>query len=400
MLEPEASVSRRLLVIGANEYVLRSAQGLPLEIVLLTSVDRLDRAASALASVSVIGKSLNDPAIVRIASQLHGHEPFDGLVSFTEDGLEIAAMIRERLGLHGTPPLVTAVLRDKGRMREILGDSPLSAQWRLIQDAEDAECFLSELDGPAVIKPLRGSGSKAVVAVDQSNSETQIANILATANGPVLMEERVFGRELSIETMSYAGSHHVLLVVDKDMGDSFRPKGHVAPAELDDEARCRVTTAVCDFLDLVGLRDGPAHTEVVLTDTGVKVIESHDRPAGGWVTELIRLCTGIDMYEVALAAASGLVRWPRRGVSEQAHVGALVYFGAEPGVIESISGVGDALSDQHVHGVLFDKDVGDIHMNLEDEERVGGVLASGSTSSEARNTALAAVQRLRVHVRD
>ena len=59
-------------------------------------------------------------------------------------------------------------------------------------------------------------------------------------------------------------------------------------------------------LAATGMRLGPTHTEVKVTDAGPSIVEINARAAGGMIPELVRLATGVDLLEQQLRAAAGL----------------------------------------------------------------------------------------------
>ncbi len=63
---------------------------------------------------------------------------------------------------------------------------------------------------------------------------------------------------------------------------------------------------MAELLDAVGLADGPSHTEVKLGEDGrVTVVETHNRPGGDGIADLVQLTTGVDWRRAALGWAVG-----------------------------------------------------------------------------------------------
>ena len=123
-----------------------------------------------------------------------------------------------------------------------------------------------------------------------------------------LMEEFLDGPEISVETLTFDGRHVVVAVTDKEIGGpGFVEIGHSQPSGCSAETLREVTRLVTDFLDAVGLRNGPGHTEVKLTSRGPRIVESHNRVGGGRINELAEIAYGVDMERYALGAGFGLV---------------------------------------------------------------------------------------------
>ncbi|MFE9631400.1 acetyl-CoA carboxylase biotin carboxylase subunit family protein [Streptomyces sp. NPDC006463] len=82
--------------------------------------------------------------------------------------------------------------------------------------------------------------------------------------------------------------------------------GHVLPAPLDPAAREAVEAHVTRVLDALGVEFGPTHTEIVLTDDGPRIIETHLRVGGDEIFNLAKDATGVDMIDFQARQAAGL----------------------------------------------------------------------------------------------
>ena len=82
-----------------------------------------------------------------------------------------------------------------------------------------------------------------------------------------LMEEYLDGPELSVESLTYEGRHVIVAITDYVKGGltGFAEIGMSYPSPYPAETQHEIKELVTDFLDAVGLRNGPAHTEVKLT---------------------------------------------------------------------------------------------------------------------------------------
>ena len=119
------------------------------------------------------------------------------------------------------------------------------------------------------------------------------------------MEEYLDGPEISVETLSFDGRHVVVAVTDKETRRPRlrRDRPFAAQRLLGRDCCARSTRLVTDFLDAVGLRNGPGHTEVKLTSRGPRIVESHNRIGGDRINELAEIAYGVDMERYALGAA-------------------------------------------------------------------------------------------------
>src|SRR5437588_3030264 len=117
--------------------------------------------------------------------------------------------------------------------------------------------------------------------------------------------------------------------------------GHAVPAHMETNLCAETTELVCRFLDTVGIKDGPSHTEVMLTSKGPLIVESHNRTGGGNIPQLVEMAVGIQLFHLAFG-------WPLRKVvplertPEITGAGAIRFFLAPPGVVTRIHGIEEA----------------------------------------------------------
>ncbi len=168
--------------------------------------------------------------------------------------------------------------------------------------------FAAEHGYPCVVKPVDGAASKGVSimrAPDEAESAFLRASGVAGCSH-VAVEEFLAGDQYSVEAFSEKGEH-VILAVTRKYSDpvSLVELGHVLPAPLDPEQQNAVERHVSGTLDALGVDFGPTHTEVVLTGTGPRVIETHLRTGGDEIWNMVADATGVDMIECQLRQVLG-----------------------------------------------------------------------------------------------
>lgn len=327
-----------LVVVGASAEVAQAAAALPGDVVHVRMPG-----ASELGDGSAVREFAVDyqhgPSFRAFADGvLRGLSPV-GVVSSTELGLEPAAVAARRLGAVGVDPEVVRDTRDKLRMRRVLERvaphlNPLFAA------GDDEPGAVERLFGggcPVVAKPAGGTGSHGVRLLREAEEELRRAGMM--------FERYVEGREFSVEVLSTGGRHRVMGVAEKRVGaGGFVEVAHVMPPPgLAGAERGLVVGAVEELLDAVGVVDGPSHTEVKLGDDGrVTVIETHTRPGGDGIPDLVRLTTGVDWRRAALGWALGE---EPRAAEPVAKAAASVFLTAPPG---RVTRVGPAYVPAHV----------------------------------------------------
>jgi hypothetical protein len=81
--------------------------------------------------------------------------------------------------------------------------------------------------------------------------------------------------------------------------------GHVLPAEIATEVADDIADAVHSTLDALGVLSGVTHTEVIVTAVRTHIIETHLRPAGDRIPEMLNRVRSIDLLGLLVKQALG-----------------------------------------------------------------------------------------------
>ena len=391
----------RVLVIGGKQQHVRKARELGLDVVYAQFPDEYDRGHWPYVDQALLLDYGDIDRLLPLARALHEAHPFQTAVSLFELGLLPAARINEALGLAGESVGIVELLLDKWRMRQHLAArniSPVaSAVGRSTQDIRD---FVQAHGLPIVVKPIRESGSLGVFRLhDHADVDMVVKRFRSLDDGhwtakdlssadsfdEFLMEEFLDGPEVSVETLSYDDRHVVVAVTDKEIGDPgvFVEIGHSQPSRYPAETLREVARLVTDFLDAVGLHNGPAHTEVKLTSRGPRIVESHNRVAGDRINEVTEVAYGVDLERHALAASFGVVE-PLTASPEPRGGAAIRFLTPEPGRVVEVTGVDAVRADPALVDLQLRVGPGDEVPPLTwNEDKVGNVIARGATATEA-----------------
>ncbi|MEU3773488.1 ATP-grasp domain-containing protein [Streptomyces sp. NPDC032472] len=398
----------RVLIIGGKLDHVRKARELGLDVIHAQYPDAYDRDHWPYVGQALLLDYGDIDRFLPLARALHESYPFRTAMSLTEFGLLPTARINEALDLDGESVATVELLLDKARMRRHLAAKDISpvasAVGRSTQDVRD---FVAAHGLPVIVKPIRESGSLGVFCVrDEADVDAVAERYLSLserewAAGDVafadsfeefLMEEFLEGPCFSVETLSFDGRHVVVATTDRELGgtgfDGFGSTGFVEvaawqpslhPAEVVEEA----VQLVRDFLDAVGLRNGPAHTEVVLTSRGPRIMESHNRIGGGRINDMAQIVYGVDMEPYALGAWSGVVEpltaspVPRGGAS-------LRFLTTEPGRVVEVAGVDTVRADPACVDLHVKVQPGDVVPPLTwNEDAPGHIVVRGADVTEA-----------------
>lgn len=313
------------------------------------------------------------------------------MVSFTELGLLLAAELAETRGLAGCSVEAARRTRDKALMREALEHDPdLGLPYAAGTSAELSDYLASQTGrGIAqIIKPVDGYGSQTINVIKSRYEALQWRRRYQDEPGRRwICEPLVEGPEFSVETVTFGGVHHVLGVTQKETTEypHFVELGHVFPADIDADTRSAIESATRRALTLLGVENGATHTEIRLSPrSGPVILETHTRPGGDCIPELVEYSCGLDQYTLAIesilsenAAQQALqnIRYPKAA--------AIRFLRAEEGVLRGVVYKGVPESERTIRCHL-DIEVGQRVPRLESSfSRIGYVMCGGENSGQA-----------------
>lgn len=228
----------------------------------------------------------------------------DGVVSnASELTSEISSYIAEKLGLNGTPSQVLEKLHDKYYVRKISEElDGLSSPIFYKYEGCDKGIY------PCVVKPCGGSAKKGVSFVNDPQSFQSAIDYAKEASlGEIIVEEFISGKELSVESISYKGVHHVIQITDKDTSSAphFVELGHHQPAAISPSLQTKIKKVIPNLLSSIGYSNGASHIEIKYRDEDIYLIEVNLRGGGDEISnKLVLMSSGVDylrcMIEVSL----------------------------------------------------------------------------------------------------
>ncbi|GAB3513070.1 ATP-grasp domain-containing protein [Phytohabitans suffuscus] len=302
-----------------------------------------------------------------------------------EDSMISAFEVAEELGLSLNPPSAIRLLADKLAMRERLAQRNLSTVvFAAAGTRAEVPAAVAGIGAPVVVKPTSLAGSRGVFLWQSDEDRATWFEILDAYGypGPFLVEEYLRGPEYSVETLSVDGVHQVVGITQKFLGPPplFVEVGHLHPAPLPAERRDAIEELTVAFLDACGYRFGPAHTEVIWTPGGPRIVESQPRLGGDRIPRLVELSSGFDLERAIFAALAG------RPTSPTPHTGtALVRFFTLPsGRIDSVHNVESVRLLPYVDELELRVRPGDTVAAVRDSKsRHGHVIVTAQTPPQA-----------------
>ena len=195
-------------------------------------------------------------------------------------------------------------------MRMKLGQDLCNVPYAWITREDELAQFRARY-GDVIVKPRNGTGSREVMRIGQANPVPEAIAF------PFMAEQYIAGPEYSCETFSFRGTHHMLAVTEKFLGgeSGLVERGHrigTDDAVLSETMRQQLFA----LLDKLDIQDGPAHTEVKICDDRLYLIETHNRPGGDRIWQLVEEARHFSLVHATIQGLLGIA--PRIGQDETA----------------------------------------------------------------------------------
>lgn len=277
---------------------------------------------------------------------------------------------------------------DKFEMRSAFSASNLpSPKFLLINNFEEAELGVTEIGMPVVIKPVDSSGSRGVMRVDSIEdleSAYQAAK-KSSRSQKVIMESFIEGQEFTVETITVGGVTTILGFSKKKR----IPFPHCVSIELlyfdylQHKYGQSIVRLVMGAINSVGLQNGTAHTEVILSNDGPVLVEMAARGGGYEIfTKILPEISGVNTIDAVIDLSLGLTP---SVCTTRSRCAALKFFDSEKrGVIQSVSGIESVKNIEGVLSVEINHSIlGTTFDGIKrDGERLGYMIALGDKVSE------------------
>ncbi|WP_414475190.1 ATP-grasp domain-containing protein [Microvirga sp. M2] len=292
----------RLLVLAAsiNQLpIIRRARELGCTV--LTADNQPQNIGHALADESFTVDTRNTDAIVALARE----NKIDGVIAAATDvALPSAAAVGAALGLRAPSPEAAQALVPKDAFRRLQRELGLPSPF-----ATDSPGYV-EGNGPFVVKPVVGSGSRGIRIVEAHESlddAFQEAQKLSL-NGKAIIERFLPGTQHSLEGILSGGLIRSCMVTDRLTAPPpfTATRGHRAPSALPPSACANVVEQIQKVFNYLEYRDGPFDADIVSTPQGPVIIELTPRAGGNALMRLIEAATGSDHVMYLIANALGM----------------------------------------------------------------------------------------------
>lgn len=230
-----------------------------------------------------------------------------------EKPMRLMARLASEFGfIFHTPEVVERSL-DKWLMKEaFLYHGVPCARGKLFKATEEISLSsLKDFTFPLIIKPRDAFSSRGVYKVD---SITQLKKYIDetrsfSSRGDVIVEEFLEGKEFSVESITFRGKTTVIQITEKFITPypNTVEVGHLQPAPLNEAEKSEISGVVTSAIRAIGVDNSASHAEVMVTKSGVKMIEIGARLGGDFIASYLTYSsTGVSMDKAAVQVALGM----------------------------------------------------------------------------------------------
>ena len=328
----------------------------------------------------------------------------DAVLAVDDHGLELAALLRERLDLPGNAVAAVGLTRDKLAFRHLLrAHSFRCPDFQPVADDADVLPLARRLTYPVVVKARRLSASRGVVRADSAEefitAVRWVRAIQARADREsaelgLIVEAFIPGQEYALEGLLDAGELKVLALFDKPDaldGPYFEETIYVTPSRLSASVQAQIVQQVARACRLAGLTTGPVHAEMRISEQGVWLLEVAARSIGGLCGRMLQHALGMSLEEVLLRHVLGE---PVPEVAMQDATAVMMIPIPKRGIYQGVRNLEAARGVSYITDIQITAEPGALLLPVPEGASYLGFIFSRAESPQAAEQALRAAHRL------
>lgn len=367
------SMKRVLLLLPTTGYrnsdFLAAAKKLGVEIVAAANYCHQLAPSWGLSPIMALHFDRPERAADTVLREMNGVP--DAVLAVDDSGVELAALLSERLGLPGNRAEAVRRVRDKLAFRRLLREREFECpEFHHLPSGEDPRRLLAGLKFPVVVKARRLSASRGVIRADDPEALLRavgwVRAIQTRADRDaeelgLVVEDFIPGREHALEGSLQRGELTTLALFDKPDpldGPYFEETLYVTPSRLPQALQERIHREVARACRAAGLVTGPVHAEVRLNDQGIWILEVAARSIGGLCGRVFTHLLGMSLEELILRQAVGESAPPLPATGGAA--GVMMIPIPRRGIYRGLEGLAAAQSVPGVTGVAITVEPGQI----------------------------------------
>lgn len=397
-------MNKKIMILGASILqipAIEKAKEMGLEVI---AVDMNPKAIGFYVPgvVKEIISTIDTPAIVEAAKK----HKIDGIMTLATDmPMRSVAAVAKEMGLIGIDADTALKATNKAEMRIALqvGGVPIPKFFKVANENEYKEA-VKQFNVPFIVKPADSSGSRGIFEVIDITDENLIKEAYKycrpySREGDIIVEEYMSGPEVSVETLSVDGVCYVIQITDKltTGAPHYVEMGHSQPTSHSQNVVEKIVEVAKAANKAIGIKNGPSHTEIIVTSEGPKIVELGARLGGDNITtHLVPLSTGVNMVECCIKIALGekpdiVPKWNKGS--------AIRYFQQKAGVVKRIEGIDKAKQVSGVQQISIIHGVGENVTEITNSgERMGFIISQDKNAEIAIKDCYEAMKLIRVEI--
>ena len=397
-------MKKKLMILGASILQLpaiEKAKEMGLDIVV---VDMNPEAVGF--QIDGIEKEIISTIDVQKVVEAAKKHNIDGIMTLATDmPMRSVAAVAEELGLIGPDTETALKATNKAEMRKALaeGNVPIPRFYKVANEMEYLDAT-KKFEVPFIVKPADSSGSRGIFEVKDITDERLIKKAYEYCRpfsrvGDVIVEEYMNGPEVSVETISVDGICHVIQITDKltTGAPHYVEMGHSQPTRLGSDIAKRIEEVAKLANKAIGIKNGPSHTEIIVTNEGPKIVEIGARLGGDNITtHLVPLSTGVDMVDACIKISLGM----KPDIDIQFNKGAAIrYFKQHEGRVKNVYGLEKVKEMAGVKQAEILCKPGEMIKNVVDSgSRIGFVISQGLNADVAIGICEKAISKVNIEI--
>ena len=300
---------KSILVVGAGTFQLPLVQSAARNNCVYMAAPKVDKRFEPYITGIHLCDVRDEESILRYARD----KQIAGVITDQTDiAVRTVAYVAEKLGLPGIGYETACLFTDKAKQRErmnAMGIKLLSN--RTVRSMDEALAYFQEIGGSVIIKPADNQGSRGVFKCDcEEEIKRKFDNSISySPTHKVVIEKNATGREFVVEGIAVDYEFKNLNCGDTeyfDIPDAFAAKTRIFPTTADRELEQRILDLNKKIITGFGLRQGITHSEFIMDDDEIYLIETAARGGGVFISsDLISLSTGLDTEQFLIEIAMG-----------------------------------------------------------------------------------------------
>ena len=225
----------------------------------------------------------------------------------TDYGVLTVSYIAKKLGLNAIDYNIAKKIKNKYEVQEDLYNRGIiSEKTYQVSNINELDKIKSLIKYPVIVKPVDGSGSRAVNKVEFSsdlNCKVDLA-IKNSVSKKCIIEPFIKGEEYGVESFVYDNKIFNLIIMKKDMTSPpyYAELGH--NTFFNKKLNKKITQMVNRIIRALDINFGSVNMDLIVNDKGIYMVDIGARMGGNLIgSHIIPLSTGIDYMKIIIDAS-------------------------------------------------------------------------------------------------